>query len=80
MSEDISKLRWRCRRGMRELDSVLINFLDNNFSSLNKKEQIIFKQLLELPDPELHSLIMGKLSPNDRLLLNLLESIRLSIK
>ena len=65
---------------MRELDSVLINFLDNFFVDLNKEEKEMFASLLELPDPELHSFILGSKLSDNEVLVNLLKLIRLSIK
>ncbi|MBI79051.1 MAG: succinate dehydrogenase assembly factor 2 [Pseudomonadota bacterium] len=78
--DNISKLRWRCRRGMRELDSVLINFLDNFFVDLNQEEKEMFASLLELPDPDLHSFILGNKLSDNEVLVNLLKLIRSSIK
>ena len=65
---------------MRELDSVLINFLDNFFIDLTQEEKEIFASLLELPDPELHSFILGNKLPDNEKLVQLLTLIRLSIR
>jgi antitoxin CptB len=54
-----TKLVWQCRRGMLELDVVLIPFLEKHFDSLNDEEQIVFTHLLEEADPDLYTWIMG---------------------
>ena len=58
-NEEIKKLRWSCRRGMLELDVILMSFLEDTFPSLQEAQQNTFVELLELPDPELFSALMG---------------------
>tara|TARA_R110002111_G_scaffold83545_1_gene131300 strand:- start:237 stop:494 length:258 start_codon:yes stop_codon:yes gene_type:complete len=48
-----SRLRWQCRRGMRELDVLLGAWLDNHYDSATELQKAGFCALLELPDPEL---------------------------
>ncbi|MCW8879543.1 MAG: succinate dehydrogenase assembly factor 2 [Kangiellaceae bacterium] len=55
----IKKLQWQCRRGMLELDVILIPFLDKHFSSLDLQSQAQFEELLTQPDPDLYTWIMG---------------------
>ena len=47
------QLRWRCRRGMRELDAALVAYLDHHYKDADDAEKQIFHELLALPDPEL---------------------------
>lgn len=56
----IGKLRWRCRRGMRELDAAMLAYLDHHYKDADDDEQHQFRQLLELQDPELMGLVSGK--------------------
>ena len=56
----LSKLRWRCRRGMRELDEAMLAYLENHFTSASKDERADFIALQELQDPELFKLVSGK--------------------
>lgn len=60
---DISKLRWQCRRGMKELDLLLENYLSRDFSSASPAEQGVFANLLNLPDPVLLAYVMGQQQP-----------------
>ena len=59
MSE-ISRLRWLCRRGMKELDVVLSRYLDGNYANASERDQALFRQLLDMPDPELYNLLLGR--------------------
>jgi antitoxin CptB len=75
----IAKLRWRSRRGMRELDAVLHAFLDANATSLSEAEITCFEGILELPDPTLHAYLLGRSAPDDSATAVLIERIRASL-
>jgi antitoxin CptB len=77
-SPEVSRLRWRCRRGMRELDRILASFLEREYGRLDTDEQRRFAEILEFPDPDLHAFLLGKAKPSDPALARLFESIRAS--
>lgn len=56
----LSKLRWRCRRGMRELDEAMLAYLDNHYEHAPEAEREDFEALQEMQDPELFRLVSGK--------------------
>ena len=77
MTDEAAKLRWRCRRGMRELDTVLQSFLSSRFSSLSADDKMHFELLLELPDPDLYAYFLRRDEPRDpglKLIVNLILS------
>jgi antitoxin CptB len=57
--EDLGKLRWRCRRGMQELDILLERYLDRRFCGATTAEQEAFRQLLETQDTVLYAYCLG---------------------
>ena len=59
MSEE-SRLRWLCRRGMKELDVVMTRYLENRYPQADAKEQAQFRALLQMPDPDLYNLLLGR--------------------
>jgi len=68
MSHDgsqLARLRWRCRRGMRELDVLLQRYLDRRYALAPIEEQQAFERLLELPDPELFGYVVNREQPTD---------------
>ncbi|MEK7778778.1 MAG: succinate dehydrogenase assembly factor 2 [Pseudomonadota bacterium] len=72
----LERARWRCRRGMLELDIVLQRFLDRYYLQLNNQQLEQFERLLDLPDNDLWDLITGRqVAIDSRLLivLNLLQ-------
>lgn len=60
---ELGRLRWRCRRGMRELDVLLTRYLDERYASAPEAEQEAFRALLNRQDPELHGFIVGRIEP-----------------
>ena len=61
-----SSLKWRCRRGIREMDILLQRFLEKHFDSLSSEEQKIFEQLLNESDMDIMAWIMEKATPADK--------------
>ena len=59
-SAHLSKLRWRCRRGMRELDSAMVAYLENHYVQASDTERADFEALQDMQDPELFRLVSGK--------------------
>ena len=63
MDGDLGQLRWRCRRGMKELDLLLTRYVDERYRHAPPDEQRAFRQLLELQDPLLYDLFLGGAPP-----------------
>jgi antitoxin CptB len=59
----LKRLRWRCRRGMRELDLVLMRFLDLDYPTMDTDTQRAFDALLDTPDPELYAWLLQRTAP-----------------
>ena len=53
------RLRWRCRRGTRELDLMLMRYLDHEFPQAPPSEREAFMRFLEYPDPRLQEILLG---------------------
>lgn len=76
MIHQLPRLRWACRRGMLELDVLLGNFLDSGYEKLNDDDKLLFVKLLECPDPEIFSWLMGKELPQDPEMLKITDIVR----
>ncbi|MEW6330900.1 MAG: succinate dehydrogenase assembly factor 2, partial [Pseudomonadota bacterium] len=70
------RLRWRCRRGLLELDVVLKDFLDRRYPGLTPGEQDAFETLLTMPDETLLAYVQGKQNPPEKELMQLVHKIR----
>lgn len=75
-ASEIAKLRWECRRGMRELDELLLNYLANHYPSSSDAHKQAFRRLLDLQDPELLRYLLGKLVSDDELVADVVTRIR----
>jgi len=62
---EIRKLRWRCRRGMRELDQLMLRFLDQRWPVADDAERGRFLRLLDCEDDKLWQWCMGRERPAD---------------
>lgn len=72
-----SRLAWACRRGMLELDLILQPFLERRYSTLSDTQKQAFQSLLNYPDPELLSWLMGyEEAPSDPDLSDIIAQIR----
>ena len=60
MAMQAGRLRWRCRRGMKELDVLLMRYLEERFASAPEAEQAAFEALLEVQDPVLYAYCLGQ--------------------
>jgi antitoxin CptB len=63
MTLDVGRLRWRCRRGMKELDILLSRYVDERFSGAPAEEQNAFRSLLETQDPVIYAYCLGSIQP-----------------
>ncbi len=70
-----SRIRWRCRRGARELDLILSAFVDEHYRALNGAERRLFAQLLEHADPQLADWLCHGVPPTDHGMATIVERI-----
>jgi len=75
MCGEIGKLRWRCRRGMRELDVLLTRYLDQEYPTAAPEQQAAFRRLLDIQDPLMHAYFLGRETPPDTELASLIARI-----
>lgn len=74
MSE-LSRLRWKCRRGTKELDAILGAFLQKGAADLSVTEMAAFDRLLDEQDDRLMDFFYGRQQPTDGELRALVERI-----
>lgn len=60
---DFNKLRWRCRRGMRELDQVFDYYLHEHFKQASDEQKKAFAALTNCPDPDIYAWIANREAP-----------------
>ena len=76
--KELDRIRWRCRRGMLELDIVLQGFVDKHYMQLDEIELKDFDALLSLPDNDLWDMITSKKKVKNIKLQPVLQLLRTS--
>ena len=51
INHDLSRIKWRCRRGTKELDYLLLSYFENYYITATKENQESFKKILTEQDP-----------------------------
>jgi antitoxin CptB len=61
MSDDpeLKRIRWRCRRGMRELDQLFDRYLARCWTTESEPQRVVFLRLLDCEDDKLWRWFMG---------------------
>ncbi len=62
---EFRRLEWRCRRGMKELDLLLLRYLRDRHDISTSDERAAFVEFLELPDPDLVRYLIAGDVPKD---------------
>lgn len=74
MSE-LSRLKMRCRRGMKELDVIFQHYLQTHYPSASAAEIRLLDELLDMQDPPLFGMILG-MEPVSEAYASLIEKLR----
>lgn len=74
-NSELNRVFWHSRRGMLELDLVLVPFVKNVYATLPLHEQEIYKRLLECEDTELFAWALQRSKPADTDLAMIMEKI-----
>tara|TARA_Y100001970_G_scaffold106194_1_gene133059 strand:+ start:2091 stop:2339 length:249 start_codon:yes stop_codon:yes gene_type:complete len=65
MNTYINKTKWKCRRGLRELDLLFRRYSEAKLDSLSKEEFEMFNSILDLEDQALYDFIFKNESLNN---------------
>jgi antitoxin CptB len=62
MNDELAKIKWQCRRGSKELDLLLNEYLEKQYPTANNEEKARFIAMLSLDDFQLmHWLLSSRL-------------------
>ena len=62
MNTEINKTKWKCRRGLRELDLLFRKFSNNHLESLSKEDFDMFNSILDIEDQPIYDFIFKGVS------------------
>ncbi len=72
---EYNRLYWHSRRGMLELDLILVPFLETQYENLEEQLQADFKRLLLCEDQDMWRWFMGMDVPPDKELVQIVKLI-----
>jgi len=72
------QLTWRSRRGMLELELMLLPFVRSKLADLSAADRAAYARLLDHDDWDIFEWLQGRLEPEDPSLGGILEQIRLA--
>jgi len=64
----LSKLRWRCRRGLLENDLFIERFFERHADTLTEDQAHGMEALMDLPDNDLLDLLLARKEPEGDML------------
>jgi antitoxin CptB len=63
--DELARLKWQCRRGTKELDFLLLSYLETGYLVADQGERELFVELMGLEDDELIGVLMGDLDAGE---------------
>lgn len=75
------RLKWLCRRGMKELDILMENYLAARYPNDSPERQHAFETLLEYQDPAITDLLFDRTTdpnPEIQAIINMLKTAQLA--
>ena len=78
-SDDLPRILWRSRRGMLELDLVLVPFAEHRYRTLDEAERRAYGALLQRDDWEILDWLQRRAVPDDEFVA-IVERIQRGIK
>ncbi len=73
--QDYKRLYWASRRGMLELDLMLVPFVEQRFRELSPRDQQRYIHLLEQEDNQLYAWLLGRDLPDDEAIRAIVQQV-----
>lgn len=73
---EYNRLKWASRRGMLELDLILIPFVEKAYPSLSSEDQALYTELLECEDQDMFAWFLQRQEPEDERLRRIVGIVR----
>jgi len=75
----IGRLRWNCRRGMKELEVLLLPYVDHCYPALALDRQWAFIKILGFDDASLYAWFMGYETPEEPELIRTIQEVHSAV-
>nr|WP_320821566.1 succinate dehydrogenase assembly factor 2 [Reinekea sp.] len=74
-AEQLRRLVWHSRRGMLELDVLLLPFTENHYSDLNETDKIVYRRMIDCEDQDLFNWFLEKSTSPDSEIQRIVELV-----
>ncbi len=78
-SSEIKKLQWQCRRGIKEVEVLLVPFFEAHYTQLDQNQRCVFERLLSCHDVDLFDWFTRRAMSEDPELSRLIDDILQSV-
>lgn len=72
---DANRVRWHSRRGMLELDVLLLPYAEQAYGTLNEEDKALYRRLLACEDPDLFAWFMEHKVSDDAELMRMVQMV-----
>lgn len=72
----LNAVRWKCRRGILELDLFLNHIIDQHYAYFSEKQKVAFEDFLETPDQVMLDWLLGRQVPPKTLYIDFMNLFR----
>lgn len=73
---DYNRVLWGSRRGMLELDLMLLPFVQERYRDLTEGEQLLYQKLLACEDQDMFAWLLHRVEPDDPELAPIVHAVR----
>ena len=73
---EFNRLTWHSRRGMLEIDVMLMPFTKDHYQTLSASDQSAYRQLLDCEDQDIWEYLRGFREPEDPVLVQIVRQVR----
>ncbi len=73
--EEARRVYWHSRRGMLELDLILVPFVEQQYANLTEEQQHAYRALLACEDTEIYAWMMQRSQPEEESLRPIVQRI-----
>ena len=75
IEQEMKRLRWHCRRGIKEVEVKLGPYFENCYATLPASKRLAFQRLLQCEDADLFDWVMQRDIPQDVELAELMDEM-----
>lgn len=75
IDEEMKRLRWHCRRGIKEVEVKIGPFFEHRYATLSETKRLVFQRLLKCEDADLFDWVMQRDRPQEVDLAELMDEI-----